>query len=185
MPGETLAKHLQRVLVDSRDEWSGEHLTYGTPADRSIARTITEKSSSVVWAANCRACSAAATCTAAAVAGIGTDHSMAVSTINLTSLSISTSANAGGYSSLRAFSSHVFLAPPEDHELSLLRLHGAPGDGRIEHRDAFAPSRLVQAARGAWVHGAHLDHNRAGPRARQRALWSEHHLLQRGVVCDT
>src|SRR5881409_4150021 len=86
-----LAKRLQRVLLGSLDEWSGEHLTYGTPADRSIARTITEKSSSVVWAANCRACSAAATCTAAAVAGIGTDHSMAVSTINPKSLDISRS----------------------------------------------------------------------------------------------
>src|SRR2546426_5976133 len=36
-----------------------------TPANRSIARTTTEKSSSLC-AASCRACSAAATCTAAA-----------------------------------------------------------------------------------------------------------------------
>src|SRR2546425_7049822 len=31
---------------------------------------------------------------------------------------------------------------------------------------------------------SHLDHDRAGPSARQRTVGSEHHLLQRSVVSD-
>src|SRR3989475_12143975 len=56
----------------------------------------------------------------------------------------------------------ILLAPHEDHELPLLRLQRAAGDGRVEHRDALVPTRFVQSARRAGAHGAHVDKRRPG-----------------------
>ena len=75
---------------------------------------------------------------------------------------------------------HILLAPHEDHELSLLRLHRASRDGSVEHGDVLAPSCFVHPARRAWAHGAHVDNRRPGASTRQNSVGPVHHLLRSG-----
>src|SRR5882724_10649969 len=86
---------------------------------------------------------AAAVQVAAAVAGIGTDNSMAVSTINPKSLNISRSANAGRYSFVRTFSSFAFwLGETTAVSPSTCR-------NRSRGSPAFTPSAIASAS--AWT----------------------------------